>query len=196
MSYDEKTKWCHVDDCPAVICGGPHVSHKCQDGSVTVTSHVDNRDPCPFCGLAPGNAQPEEVAEGVVPSNVLSSGSPASSVAAGGGSSYRYTLACTRCHSGWEVDAQTEFSLLPPCPDCGRPSECRGVYRVGEVESKCELCGHRPACGYARVHLPDGASIRLCHKDSHSCYHRWTVYGDRPTTWMGVKAILKGAARP
>lgn len=39
----------------------------------------------------------------------------------------------------------------------------------------CGLCTHDPACGFAR------ADHRwLCHDDDHSCYRRWTVYGDRP----------------
>lgn len=41
--------WCDVDDCPATICNGPHLSHACRDGS-TVTTRFDNPDPCPFCG--------------------------------------------------------------------------------------------------------------------------------------------------
>jgi hypothetical protein len=29
-----------------------------------------------------------------------------------------------------------------------------------------------------------GVTVRLCHSDDHSCYHRWTVYGARPHTTM------------
>lgn len=43
----------------------------------------------------------------------------------------------------------------------------------------CGLCGHEitlDRCGSASA---DG--VPLCHHDTHSCYHRWTVYGARPT---------------
>jgi len=43
----------------------------------------------------------------------------------------------------------------------------------------CILCPHDPACGYASI-THDNREDRLCHTDDHSCYHRWTVYGDRP----------------
>lgn len=42
----------------------------------------------------------------------------------------------------------------------------------------CGLCGHQMTlerCGSAAV-----GAIPLCHHDTHSCYHRWTVYGIRP----------------
>lgn len=50
----------------------------------------------------------------------------------------------------------------------------------------CRLCGHDVSlgalgpCGTSSVTLPDGRTVWLCHADDHSCYHRWTVYGDRP----------------
>lgn len=50
---------------------------------------------------------------------------------------------------------------------------------------KCALCGHDPACGSASVTTQVGTEVseyRLCHDDGHSCYHRWTVYGQRPAT--------------
>lgn len=40
--------------------------------------------------------------------------------------------------------------------------------------TKCGYCGHDPACGFA-----EDRGVRLCHTDDHSCYHRWTVYGER-----------------
>lgn len=49
----------------------------------------------------------------------------------------------------------------------------------------CGLCGHEitegldPKCGAAGV-WRGKTWTRLCHADDHSCYHRWTVYGDRP----------------
>lgn len=49
---------------------------------------------------------------------------------------------------------------------------------MGVMRARCGLCGHEMApdqCGYASV---DG--VPLCHHDTHSCYHRWTVYGVRP----------------
>lgn len=49
------------------------------------------------------------------------------------------------------------------------------------IDTKCPLCGHEPACGYASA---DGC--RLCHADDHSCYHRWTVYNDRPGVSCGA----------
>ena len=48
---------------------------------------------------------------------------------------------------------------------------------MDDNESMCGLCGHAPACGFAES---DG--VRLCHADDHSCYHRWTVYGERGST--------------
>jgi hypothetical protein len=51
----------------------------------------------------------------------------------------------------------------------------------------CGLCGHtmtQERCGYASA---DG--VRLCHTDDHSCYHRWTVYGERPAAPEGVDAV-------
>lgn len=44
----------------------------------------------------------------------------------------------------------------------------------------CTLCGHDPSCGYATVPTPDRVDAPLCHTDDHSCYNRWTVYGERP----------------
>jgi len=44
----------------------------------------------------------------------------------------------------------------------------------------CGLCGHHmtiETCGSASA---DG--YYLCHADDHSCYHRWTVYKERPTS--------------
>ncbi len=44
---------------------------------------------------------------------------------------------------------------------------------------RCGLCGHQPACGSASVWNND-RQVFLCHADDHSCYHRWTVYKERP----------------
>lgn len=41
--------WCDVDDMPASICNGPHVSHRCPNGDL-VTQRFDDPTPCPFCG--------------------------------------------------------------------------------------------------------------------------------------------------
>ena len=41
--------WCVPDDCPASICNGPHVTHRCPNGDL-VTRHATDRTPCPFCG--------------------------------------------------------------------------------------------------------------------------------------------------
>lgn len=43
----------------------------------------------------------------------------------------------------------------------------------------CGLCDHDPACGTAGVTDKDSYTA-LCHADDHSCYHRWTVYKERP----------------
>lgn len=61
----------------------------------------------------------------------------------------------------------------------------------------CGLCG-RPSLGYATVTV-DGETVRLCHDDGDApmtCYHRWTVYGARPSAlesirgrWRGVYAV-------
>lgn len=72
-----------------------------------------------------------------------------------------------------------------------------------EVElPTCGLCGHQmtlTCCGSA---VADG--VRLCHSDTHSCYHRWTVHGERPPTtpppwdlWGGDYAVIRalGALR-
>lgn len=40
--------WCAADDCPAAICNGPHVEHRC--GDHIVTARFDNAAPCPYCG--------------------------------------------------------------------------------------------------------------------------------------------------
>lgn len=42
----------------------------------------------------------------------------------------------------------------------------------------CKLCGHEitfAKCGFASAN-----GFRLCHHDTHSCFNRWTVYGERP----------------
>jgi hypothetical protein len=56
--------------------------------------------------------------------------------------------------------------------------------------SRCAMCGHTPSdhrAGYLGGSAYDGdQSVDLCHVDSPcgpqgmTCYHRWTVYGDRP----------------
>lgn len=43
---------------------------------------------------------------------------------------------------------------------------------------RCGLCGEW-ATGYA-MSSDDNGRVRLCHDDERSCYHRWTVYEDRP----------------
>lgn len=44
----------------------------------------------------------------------------------------------------------------------------------------CGLCGHSPACGSAEGLDELVQRVPLCHADDHSCYHRWTVYKERP----------------
>lgn len=52
MSDSEPADWCEVDDCPASICNGPHISHHCPNGDL-VSQRYDNPAPCPFCGWTP-----------------------------------------------------------------------------------------------------------------------------------------------
>lgn len=60
-------------------------------------------------------------------------------------------------------------------------------FRVEQLhrDYTCALCGHDTSvdvCGYGAAHDDDGNWVHLCHADDHSCYHRWTVCGDRPKT--------------
>lgn len=49
------------------------------------------------------------------------------------------------------------------------------------MAKRCFLCGHEPSCGSAAVYdMYADRKLFLCHADDHSCYHRWTVYGERP----------------
>ena len=54
-------------------------------------------------------------------------------------------------------------------------------------DEQCALCGKNPAAGFATVTVlladRDYEVVRLCHDgpDPMTCYHRWTVYGERPT---------------
>lgn len=50
-----------------------------------------------------------------------------------------------------------------------------------EMKMKCELCGHdnHLSTEYGSTYNSSG-KIYLCHTDDHSCYHRWTVHGERP----------------
>ncbi len=41
MSLD----WCYVDDCPAMICNGPHIQHRCPNGDM-VAQRWDNSADC------------------------------------------------------------------------------------------------------------------------------------------------------
>jgi hypothetical protein len=53
------------------------------------------------------------------------------------------------------------------------------------MQKVCELCGHQMAfevCGYATVYVEEDRAAYLCHADDHDCYHRWTVYHERPST--------------
>lgn len=53
---------------------------------------------------------------------------------------------------------------------------------AGVQERVCALCGHvmtLDRCGSAGAH-ENGHVIYLCHTDDHDCYHRWTVYRERP----------------
>ena len=59
--------WCKADDCPAAICGGPHVTHVCIEDA-EVTTNARNVEPCPFCGKRPGEftepaVEPDSVVE-------------------------------------------------------------------------------------------------------------------------------------
>jgi hypothetical protein len=61
--------------------------------------------------------------------------------------------------------------------------------------AECGLCGHvsvdhpaerQFASGFLGGSVwIEGQSVNLCHTDNHSCYHRWTVYGERPDDWSG-----------
>lgn len=42
----------------------------------------------------------------------------------------------------------------------------------------CGLCGRRPV-GYGAVQEGNDYIV-LCHDAERDCYHRWTVYGERP----------------
>ncbi len=60
--------------------------------------------------------------------------------------------------------------------------------------ASCGLCDHDPACGSASATRGE-QQVDLCHEDDHSCYHRWTVYGDRPWSYVvicGGQAMGKG----
>ena len=51
------------------------------------------------------------------------------------------------------------------------------------MDKVCGLCGHVmtfKTCGYAAVDVAETEVVYLCHADDHDCYHRWTVYGERP----------------
>lgn len=70
---------------------------------------------------------------------------------------------------------------IAPCWSCGErvTPETYAAHVIGEG---CALCGHPPVsskCGQASV-TEAGVERFLCHADDHSCYHRWTVYGERP----------------
>jgi hypothetical protein len=45
---------------------------------------------------------------------------------------------------------------------------------LGRRVEACGLCGQE-ALGYAQAN-----GVRLCHAPERECYHRWTVYGERP----------------
>ncbi len=54
---------------------------------------------------------------------------------------------------------------------------------AGVQERVCALCSHvmtLDRCGSAGAQ-ENGHDIDLCHTDDHDCYHRWTVYRERPT---------------
>ena len=54
---------------------------------------------------------------------------------------------------------------------------------------ECALCGHEMTlerCGSAGAHNDDGSPVHLCHTDDHDCYHRFTVYRQRPDTKSGT----------
>lgn len=48
--------WCVVDECPASICCGPHVSHECERTDGSIIGKPDQ--PCPFCGELIGGHGP------------------------------------------------------------------------------------------------------------------------------------------
>lgn len=56
----------------------------------------------------------------------------------------------------------------------GRPLAAQTSTADALDDELCGLCG-QPAKGYAAA---DGK--RLCHDTAMSCYHRWTVYKERP----------------
>jgi hypothetical protein len=56
-------------------------------------------------------------------------------------------------------------------------------------DERCGLCGHvrnLARCGHANAD-----NVYLCHADDHSCYHRWTVYGERPQDGDEIETLRK-----
>lgn len=62
----------------------------------------------------------------------------------------------------------------------------------------CILCGHDPACGLASITVGKKALSegRLCHTDSHSCYHAWTVYGMRKLEGVNLDGLAEPCHHP
>jgi hypothetical protein len=52
----------------------------------------------------------------------------------------------------------------------------------GELSGeRCAMCGHSASDHREGWMGGEADDQPLCHVDDHSCYHRWTVYGARPT---------------
>lgn len=74
-----------------------------------------------------------------------------------------------------ECGASKEFPCQPVEPD---PQSIPNETQIGDSKV-CALCAHEitsETCGSAFV-----GDLSLCHSGDHSCYDRWTVYGERPS---------------
>jgi hypothetical protein len=119
-------------------------------------------------------------------------------------------LTCERIPEGFSAPvAEFEAAACGECQTCRFNAALDALMSDGEggaVGEACALCDHNPACGMATVTVPvqrsawEGAwdTLRLCHTDecestrrsmgqtALTCYHRWTVYGERKEVVSGV----------
>lgn len=104
---------------------------------------------------------------------------------------YPYCKTCEHsypCATRAALGAADEPTTVPVCHACGMGDSCSEhdpsePTTGGSEHEVCGLCGHVmlriETCGSALVWDGD-RRVPLCHTDDHDCYHRWTVYGDRP----------------
>ena len=107
-------------------------------------------------------------------------------------------LLCDRCDLGAIETSELDESERKPRRPRGNvtlgeireAAETAARWVDGVVQAEweriptCGLCGHKivfERCGSAEA---DG--VPLCHADDHSCYQRWTLYGERPGELGGV----------